>query len=260
MKRIASLCLVLALLMGLSITAFAADESGVGVGNYNTSVTGSTVNGSTDSATVFSVDITWTGMDFTYHGAQAPVWDAENHTYTEGAKAHWEGNGAIKVTNDSNTGITATPSYTATVGYEDADMVFNTDKLCVGTAEYGQQTEGSISVAPTGSLPNDTQDKVIGTITITIAENTEIAQEDIKALSNAASQLVSDMESSELYASNEELRTKTESLNHTHTYIDELYLNAVMGTWSQGEINNKYAGYRSNYYETKAYFDALKKA
>lgn len=258
MKKIVSLCLALALVMSLGITAF-ANETDVGLGDYSTAVTGSTVN-STTGGTVFSVDITWSDMDFIYHGAQAPVWDAENHTYTEGAAAYWEGWGHIKVANNSNAGITATPSYTAAAGYEDATMRFDTDKLCVGTAEFGEQRANAIYVTPTGSLPNDTQDKTIGTITITIAENTEIAMEDVQALSSAVSRLISEIESSELYASNAELQQKAESLSNKRTDIDWFTCEIDMGTYSQSEIASRYDNYRTWYYEELAYFNNLKNA
>ncbi len=258
MKKIVSLCLALALVMSLGITAF-ANETDVGVGNYSTTVTGSTVN-STTGGTVFSVDITWSDMDFIYHGAQAPVWDAENHTYTEGTAAYWEGWGSIKVANNSNAGITATPSYTAATGYEDATMLFGTDKLCVGTAEFGEQRAESIRVTPTGSLPNDTQDKTIGTITITIAENTEISKGDAKALSSAMSRLIHEMESSEQYVSNAELQEKAESLGSMMAEADWLSIQIDMGDLEQSEIEAEYNDLKTWYYEILAYFNNLKNA
>ena len=256
MKKLVCFCLVLVLVMSLSITAF-ADEIGVGVGDYSANITGSTVN-STTTGTVFSVDITWSDMNFIYHGEQAPVWDPENHTYTEGVAAYWEGYGSIVVANSSNIGITATPSYMAANGYEEADMIFSKEKLCVGTAEYGNQMSGGIEVRPTGSLPNDTQDKTIGTITITIAENAEISSADVGALRSAANSLVSKMEASELYDSNAELQTKARDLSYMTTDITEFSAHIATGNISSpSEIANRYNDFKARYYEYLAYFNSL---
>ena len=78
------------------------------------------------------------------------------------------------MTNHSNTDITATPSYTAKEGYESAGMNFSTSALQVATADNGvdgaagSAVVDTITVTPTGSLPEGTEDATIGTITITI--------------------------------------------------------------------------------------------
>ena len=89
MKKIISLILALCLTMISIITAFAAegDATGAGTGTYSTNVTGAYVAGTEASGTVFSVDISWTAMDFTYYAEKAPVWDATNHKENHSLKS-----------------------------------------------------------------------------------------------------------------------------------------------------------------------------
>lgn len=253
MKKLISLCLALAIVMSLSITAFAADQTDVGVGDYSAEVTGSTVNGTT-GGTVFMIDISWTGMNFTYHGAKEPTWDAENHTYTERVAAWWEGQGSISIVNDSNTRIYAAPVYEAAAGYEDADMVFSTEKLQVASAEYGSQQSGTITVTPTGSLPNDTQDKTIGTITVTIAEDPDVSIEEAQLLYNAAYKLYYDFGDSEFGDSrsekfNQDLDNKISALASS--------AEVLIVSETQEDRNRNYSSTYSYYTSCLAAYNAL---
>lgn len=173
MKKIISLILALAMVMSLSITAFAAAVVSNG-GTDSADVKGT--YSSTATVTVYSVDISWSGLEFTYNGAYEGEWDPGTHSDNDGTAAGWaEGKGTITVTNHSNTGITAVPTYKAATGYESASMNFSTNSLAVATADNGVDGEagtaviGTITVTPTGTLPEGTSGAVIGTITITIS-------------------------------------------------------------------------------------------
>ena len=173
MKKIISLILVLAMVMSLSVTAFATQGIGNG-GMDSANVIGSYKGNAT--AAIYSVDISWSGMEFTYKGAFEGIWNPGTHQYEDAVEAGWaEGNGIIKVTNHSNTGITAVPAYEAAAGYESAFVTFSTDALAVATADNGVDgadgvaVEGTIMVYPDGTLPEGTDNAVIGTITLTIS-------------------------------------------------------------------------------------------
>ena len=162
------------MMMSLSISAFAVD--GVGNGGSDTANVVGAYEAGAATATVYSVDITWEGLEFTYNGAFEGTWNPVTHQYDGAVEAGWaEGSGKITVTNHSNTAITAAAEYEAATGYESASMNFSTDALEVGTADNG--TDGaagaavteSITVTPAGTLPAGTADAVIGTITITIS-------------------------------------------------------------------------------------------
>lgn len=185
MKKALSLVLALAMIMSLSITAF-ANETGVEAGSYNTEVIGTYVEGSDSNGTVFSVDIKWTGMNFTYYAEKGPVWNTNDHTYSEAEPARWEGTGTITVTNHSNTRISATPVYAKESGYESVEITFGTDKLTLVSADIDNTAvSDTITVTPGGSLPaisNETNSAKIGTITVTIAEDPNVTVEEAEAL------------------------------------------------------------------------------
>ena len=148
-------------------------SDGVGEGNYSGDVTGSYVAGVESNGTVFSVDITWTAMNFTYHAADDTVWDVETHQYVTPNEAYWDGEGTITVTNHSNAKISAVATYAAKKGYESANVDFSTDVLVIASAADKNRAEtGIITVTPTGSLPKMEQTDTIGFITITITPGT----------------------------------------------------------------------------------------
>lgn len=173
MKKMMSLILALMVVMSLSITTFADEDI-----RKSADVKGTYTSGS--NGIVYSVDISWAGLEFTYNGASKGTWDPENHTYIGATEAGWaDGEGTITVTNHSNTDITATPSYAAASGYESASMIFSDgenqiENLLVASADNGadgvegKPVTGTITVTPTGSLPEGTQDAIIGRITISI--------------------------------------------------------------------------------------------
>lgn len=163
MKKLLSLIFTFTLVMGLSVTALA--ESTDVKGTYN----GEQVE------TVYSVDITWESMEFTYNDAFKGEWDPATHSYKNATEASWtDTTGTITVTNHSNAAITASPTYQAKPSFESASMTFSSDALNVATADNGVDgaagtaVTGTITVTPTGSLPEGTTNAVIGTITVTI--------------------------------------------------------------------------------------------
>lgn len=173
MKKMISLLLALLMVTSLSVSAFAAE--GVGNGGSDSADVKGTYKG-TAASTVYSVDISWNGLEFTYNGEYEGEWNPNTHSYDNGTKGGWaEGTGTITITNHSNTGITAVPSYKAASGFEDAGMTFSTTSLTVATADNGVGTAagsavtGTITVTPTGTLPEGTTGAVIGKITITIS-------------------------------------------------------------------------------------------
>jgi hypothetical protein len=179
MKKILSFALVLVMIFGLSVTAFAAEEITNTNDSSSTDVHGTYIAG-TSGGTVFSVDISWTDMNFTYYGASSPIWDPVTHTYSgEEREAGWaDSNAYIEVTNHSNTHINVNLSYSANDDFKDAKVLFQYNGAYVGRADNGMGKDGAglpqtvrIGIAPSGVLPEGTKDALIGSITVYLIED-----------------------------------------------------------------------------------------
>lgn len=240
MKKLISFTLALALVMGLSATAFAAETGKVETsgGSASAEVTGTYVEGTTASGTVFSVDIAWNDMSFTYYAEKAPVWDATNHTYSDKQAAYWDGEGTITVTNHSNAKIQAVPAYTAENGYESAVMIFNNEKLNIASAEVGSAQIGTITVTPSGSLPASANGGKIGTVTVTIQQNNDVTVEEADALQKEAAPFLEQLGNMEA----------TIKLTNLQNAIVEFRA----GTATQEQLNKAYNDFLAVYEPLKA--------
>ena len=180
MKKKTALVLTLAMVFSLApLSAYADTIDRVG-GTASHNVTATYVDGSSGGAggaggTVYSVDITWGDMAFTYT-AEAGIWDPTTHKTTDAEGGVWtvnnDGGNIIKVTNHSNTGVTAAFSYTADTGFEGISGSFDKDSLglksAVGT-EVANAPTGTAALTLTGALGSDTTaNTTIGTITVTL--------------------------------------------------------------------------------------------
>ena len=124
---------------------------------------------------MYSVDITWGDMAFTYT-AEAGIWDPSTHKTTDAEGGVWkvdnDGGNTITVTNHSNTGVTAAFSYAADAGFEGITGTFDNASLnlesAVGTTvEAAPKATASLSL--NGALDSTTADNAkIGTITVTL--------------------------------------------------------------------------------------------
>lgn len=169
MKKLVSLMMAVLLTGVLPCMAFA-----VGAGETAThDVTGQYKSGG-ESSVVYSVDISWDDMSFTYTDAFKGTWNPTMHQYEGATPASWSPESAtIQVTNHSNTEITATLSYQAESGCESATLIFSEASVTVESADNGEggqagvAKEKSLTVTPNGSLPAQTDGK-IGTITILV--------------------------------------------------------------------------------------------
>lgn len=170
MKKITTLLAAAALTCAMGTTAFAADQDGVSTGDYTADVNGTYQAG---GAVVYSVDIAWTDMNFTYTGAGEGTWDPETHQYSGSSEGAWTAsNDSITVTNHSNAAVKATASYQAETGYESTTMTFGNNEATVATAvgtEVASAPSATITVTPGGTLAESANGGKIGTITVSIA-------------------------------------------------------------------------------------------
>ena len=177
MKKKTALVLTLAMVFSLApLSAYADTIDRVG-GTANHDVTATYRADSSGGAggTVYSVDITWGDMAFTYTAA-AGTWDPATHTTTGAEGGVWtvdeNGGNTITVTNHSNTGVTAAFSYAAASGFDGIRGSFDKESLALKTAvgtEVANAPSGTAALTLDGALGSDTTaNTTVGTITVTL--------------------------------------------------------------------------------------------
>ena len=165
MKKIFALILTFALaLTAASVPAFAADT--IGKGGSAVKDVKATYSAGDSAAIVYSVDITWGEMSFTYNDG---AWDPDTHKYD----ASWSPKGnTVTVKNHSNTAVTAKLSYTAADNYTDIAGKFEKGELNLATAvgtDISNAPHDSDTLTVSGALSSETlADTVIGTVTVTL--------------------------------------------------------------------------------------------
>ncbi len=128
-------------------------------------------NDGTESPDVYSVDIIWESMEFTYNAAGTKDWDATKHEYVDNTTGQWDKDTAnITVTNHSNLGIDVKVSYTATdesgVVGEIVNGEFTIDSA-VGKATDAAELSKTASLKISGEPSDKTATNLkVGTVTV----------------------------------------------------------------------------------------------
>lgn len=176
MKKVLTIILSLVLLSMASVTTFAASPITANGGSDSADVKGTYVVGGT-AAMVYSVDIAWGSMEFTYTDASQGTWNPQTHQYDGAASAKWscvENANKIEVTNHSNAAVNAQFSYVSKSGYNGINGAFSKNTLNLGTAvdtEVSNAPSGSVTLSLSGALSSDTAaDTKIGTVTVTLGD------------------------------------------------------------------------------------------
>ena len=155
-------------------TAFATNDKIEATGGTATKAVKASYRSGAGGSTVYSVDITWGSMEFTYSEGPSPTWDPETHTSGQGGTGGWSNSGnTVTVTNHSNTEVTATLAYASTEEFKGISGSFgNKSTMNLATAERTTVTEAPTDTAElslTGTLNSTvTVPTTIGTITVTI--------------------------------------------------------------------------------------------
>lgn len=171
MKKMISVFLALALSLCMGTTAFAAGITTEG-GSTSTDVKGTYVSGGT-TATVYSVDVAWGSMEFTYTDAFAGNWNAGTHEYDGAVAAAWScaaDTNKITVTNHSNTAVFVSLTYTPGESFIGISGAFSKSNISLTTAEgvspEDAPTESSL-LTLSGALSYGAGDSaVIGSVTV----------------------------------------------------------------------------------------------
>lgn len=133
------------------------------------------------SPTIYSVDIVWQSMEFTYTAASKGTWDPETHAYTDKQNASWSfENNKITVTNHSNAEVKAKFTYTPAANFRAVNGAFVdvhknaidnatlTLNSAVGYAREAAPSDDAF-LSLSGELPSSLETQTIcGTVTVTI--------------------------------------------------------------------------------------------
>lgn len=176
MKKLIATALALTMTLSLSTTALAGGNVyGAGVGSqYRIDVTAK-YNVSATEPTVYSVDLTWEDMTFTYNESGTKIWDPDTHTYTGTTSAGWDKYTAkVTATNHSNANVTVSFTYTP---QGDTGVTASMSKLRfildAGVENYPDDaaTDSSLLTIKGDTTPDSSvtaEGVTIGTITVTI--------------------------------------------------------------------------------------------
>ena len=176
MKKLIATALALTMTLSLSTTALAAGNvDGAGVGPQDPIDVIVKYNDDATEPTVYSVDLTWEDMTFTYNESGTRTWDPDTHTYTDTTSAGWDKISAtVTATNHSNAQVTVKFDYTpqGATGVN-ASMSKDSFKLAAGVENKPNEaaTDSSNLTIDSRTKPNATVSAagtVIGTITVTI--------------------------------------------------------------------------------------------
>lgn len=176
MKKLIATALALTMTLSLSTTALAAGKvDGAGVGSQVPIDVTAKYNDSATEPTVYSVDLTWEDMTFTYNESGTRIWDPDTHTYTDTTSAGWDKDTAVvTATNHSNANVKVSFTYTpqGDTGV-DAYMSKLSFILAAGVENYPDDasTNSSALTIDGNSTPNSSvtaEGVTIGTITVTI--------------------------------------------------------------------------------------------
>ena len=174
MKKLIATALALTMTLSLSTTALAAGNvDGAGVGSQDPIDVTAKYNDGATEPTVYSVDLTWEDMTFTYNESGTRTWDPDTHTYTDTTSAGWDKiSAAVTATNHSNTEVTVSFTYTpqGTTGVT-ASMSKDSFKLAAGVENKPNEAATDSSILMITGTPNNSvtaEGVTIGTITVTI--------------------------------------------------------------------------------------------
>ncbi|MDO4331249.1 MAG: hypothetical protein Q4C58_00995 [Eubacteriales bacterium] len=173
MKKIVAATLVFVLSAGNMVYASAAEPT---PGNNTAEILATYNEEEPDPAIVYSVDVEWGSLEYTYDSGKTLTWNPETLKYVETVgTSTWsceENADKITVTNNSNTEITATLSY------EQIDSnisgKFDQAKIDLKTAEgttAGSGPSGTATLSLNGALSDTATTKTeIGKVTVTITD------------------------------------------------------------------------------------------
>ena len=187
-KKALTLCVAAILGLSSGTVAMAATINSAG-GTESHAVYG-TYQPKGEAATVYSVDVSWGSMEFTYtDGDVSKTWNPSTHQYTEsvgeGSWSNQAGANEVTVTNYSNKALTATveaatsdPYAGITAKVDKASLSLYDASIGATTTKPGHPSIASTTISLSGALTDKNANKAtIGSVTVKIADADTASQE-----------------------------------------------------------------------------------
>lgn len=172
MKRLITTAIAMTMVLCMGTTAFA--ETVTTPGDKEIPVTAK-YSDAVNTPDVYSMDLVWSDMTFTYSETGTKTWNPETHTYTENTQAGWDKTTAtIQMTNHSNVAVDVDLAYTPVEGTgvtgEFAVTDFNFPAGPEGNPSNASSKTAILTISGTPTDTVTTDGITVGTITVTISK------------------------------------------------------------------------------------------
>ena len=171
MKKVIRILTAFVLVLSMSLTAYAATRSD------SRNVIAQYTQTTTEDA-VYSIEMTWDDLTFTYIEQTINTWDPDTHTYTTQTGGGWNKTTAtVKVTNHSNVAVDVEMTLTSVTGTGvNVGLVGGDATLAAGTVGNVSGAESVSGLITVSGKPNSSVTATgvsIGKITVTVKSNSE---------------------------------------------------------------------------------------
>lgn len=161
MKRIITILMALAMVMSLSVTAFASELGG------SKDVTAKYERSESEQP-IYNVDLNWGDLTFTYTETTTKVWNPDTHTYDTTTTGGWDKTeSTVTVTNHSNVSVAVSMSVTPAQG-TGVNVSLTGGNATLAAGEVGN-VNGAASVT--------------GTVKVSVKPNSTVTEDGIKVAS-----------------------------------------------------------------------------
>lgn len=163
----------LALALTMAVPAVAVDATVGENGSQDINVTAK-YSHSISTPKVYSVDIEWTDMTFTYSETGTQNWNAADHTYSNNTSSDWDKTTAtVTVTNHSNDAVDVVMEYVpvADTGVNGAltNAAGTLDAGVVNAYDAADSLTATLTISGTPSAAVTAEGITVGTITVKIS-------------------------------------------------------------------------------------------
>ncbi len=204
MRKLLSVLLAVAMICALAITAN-ADTLDATTTTASKDVNATYVEGA-KAGTVYSVDVAWGDMQFTYTDRSEGVWNPATHTYDNKTEAAWApaaaDSGNITVTNHSNAAVGVAFAYTPAEGSTVTAAFDNATATLAAAVENDVENapKATVNLSITGGTISATGK--IGTVTVTLDATEETTTKTVTFTDNSEMSLANESGEVYLYAWN----------------------------------------------------------